>query len=116
MGAHTIGVMRREDLGFDAPTGWVLDEHIFNNGFHQALTGRDGDLSKPPNWVQRLVRNSNLPDRWQWVAVPEGELAVMLNRSVRHLMINKLCPVLKYSCISHLNQLHPLNTGNIGSQ
>lgn len=44
MGGHTIGVMHREDSGFDGEQGWVDEHFVFDNGFHKALIGRDGDL------------------------------------------------------------------------
>lgn len=81
MGAHTIGVMRRDVLGYEAPNGWVTDNQRFDNQYHQELIGRNGDMRLAPNWNQDLVRNGDsfLPDRWQWEGFPGGRQVTMLN-------------------------------------
>lgn len=83
MGAHTIGVMRRDVLGFDGRNGWVADNLRFDNEYHQELIGRGGDVSLAPNWLHRLVKNENgLPDRRQWVGFPGGKQVTMMNSDI----------------------------------
>ena len=83
MGAHTIGVMRRNVLGFDGRNGWTTNNLRFDNGYHEELVGRDGDLRMAPNWRQeRVVNGGSIPDRWQWVGFPGGRQVTMMNSDV----------------------------------
>ena len=89
MGAHTVGVLRRNILGFDGRNGWVPDNTRFDNQYYEELVGAGRDLERQiegaPQWRQAVVNNTDLgtiPDRFQWEGFPGGEKVVMLNSDV----------------------------------
>jgi hypothetical protein len=77
MGAHTIGRMRRETLGFDAPSGWDITNNQLDHGYYIELVGDD-----TPDWSLKFVENNDLdgiPRRPQWEAEVDGRRLVMLH-------------------------------------
>ena len=80
MGAHTLGRLHREVLGFDGPNGWVRDNLLLDNDYYRELMGgssRDDDLETlietAPDWFRFDIDNSDLegiPDRHAWHAFP----------------------------------------------
>jgi Peroxidase len=80
MGAHTLGRLHREVLGFDGPNGWVRDNLLLSNDYYHELMGgssRDDDLETlietAPDWFRFDIDNSDLqdiPDRHAWHAFP----------------------------------------------
>ena len=61
MGAHTLGVAKRENSGFEGDAGWVPQEGLLTNNYYTQVLGA--------NWIQFFVDNSDLPgipDRFQW--------------------------------------------------
>lgn len=95
LGAHTLGVLTRENSGFDGQDGWVTDEFVLNNDYFFELVGNpDPDvdfvdqLDIAPPWFPEFGDNSDLPgvaDRHFWVAFPQGQdgqRIVMLNADV----------------------------------
>lgn len=94
-GAHTLGVLARENSGFDGPDGWVVDETLLNNNYYFELVGNpdpdipfDQQVDLAPPWFRDFEDNSDLPgipDRNLWIAFPEGrdgQKIVMLNADV----------------------------------
>ncbi|CAB9503274.1 Putative ascorbate peroxidase [Seminavis robusta] len=91
MGGHTIGVARRNILGFDGPFGWVPNNTRFDNEYYRELVG-EGPTDRfqvewAPQWRQIEINNTELngtdvPNRWQWEGFPNGRRVVMLNSDV----------------------------------
>jgi hypothetical protein len=83
MGAHTIGRMRRENLGFDAPAGWDLTNNQLDHGYYAELVGAGDDpIEDTPDWRLTFVENNDLngiPRRPQWEAEVNGRRLVMLH-------------------------------------
>jgi len=88
MGAHTVGIMRRNILGFAGENGWVPNNQRFDNQYYQELVGAGsnpvGHIEGAPQWRQATVNNTDLglPDRFQWEGFPGGRKVVMLNSDV----------------------------------
>ena len=89
MGAHTVGRLRRDVLGFDGPNGRTLDNALFNNGYYKELVGPgttyQEQVDNAPNWHQAFVDNSDLlgiPNRYQWEGSTNGEKIVMTNSDI----------------------------------
>jgi hypothetical protein len=57
MGAHTIGIMTRKELGFDSPNGWDLTNSRMDNGYFVELVG--SPTHTLPNWKQVVVNMLN---------------------------------------------------------
>ena len=77
MGAHTIGVLARENSGFDGPNGWLGNTNRFNNGYYNNLIGgtltdfQNGNfeaMMQASNWQQDFIDNTAIgtPNRWEW--------------------------------------------------
>jgi catalase (peroxidase I) len=85
MGAHSLGAMRRVNLGFNSPSGWDMTNARLDNGYYFELLGTDDPIESAPDWTQVEQNNQNLqgiPNRMQWeVSVDETKL-VMLNSDV----------------------------------
>ena len=82
MGAHTIGRMRRQTLGFDAPSGWDLTNDQLDHGYYAELVGDDDPVEDAPDWNLRFIDNEDLDDiprRPQWEAEVNGRRLVMLH-------------------------------------
>jgi hypothetical protein len=96
LGAHTLGVLSRDNSGFHGPDGWVREETLLNNEYFFELVGNvDPDvpfvdqIDLAPPWIRAFEDNSDLgddiPDRFPWVAFPDGrdgQRIVMLNADV----------------------------------
>lgn len=94
-GAHTLGVLTRENSGFDGQDGWVTDETVLDNNYFFELVGivdRDepfaNQVDDAPPWFRAEEDNSDLPgipNRHVWEAFPEGQdgqRILMLNADV----------------------------------
>ena len=46
MGAHTVGILRRNILGFHGPNGWVPDNTRFDNQYYEELVGTGQSLER----------------------------------------------------------------------
>jgi len=88
MGAHTIGRLRKENSGVDAPNGWLLKNNVFDNGYYAELIGGtsasqslDIHVNQAPGWQRGVELNNpnGIPDRNIWVGFPNGIKIVMLN-------------------------------------
>ena len=77
MGAHTIGVLARENSGFNGPNGWLGNSARFNNQYYDTLVGgtltdfQNGNFEAMMNaagWQQEFIDNTALgtPNRWEW--------------------------------------------------
>ena len=76
MGAHTVGVLARNNSGFDGGKGWVDTRNVLNTEYYAVLVGGGGVSSKydvkvnsAPFWSPVAVNNSDLvgvPDRVVW--------------------------------------------------
>lgn len=84
MGAHTIGVIREEDFGIDAPNGWKLDNDVFDNGYYEELIGSDNPndpidvlVNDAPAWRRILINGVR-----HWEGRPQGTRIVMLNTDI----------------------------------
>ena len=77
-----------QNSGIDAPNGWVLKNHVFDNGYYAELVGgKDPGVdsietlgNSAPPWV-RLFQPSNgngFPDRRVWRGTPSGVDIVMV--------------------------------------
>lgn len=102
-GAHTLGVLTRENSGFDGQDGWVREQTILDNDYYFELVGIvsagtpfEDQLDLAPPWFRSFEDNSDLrrsgidvPDRHVWEAFPEGEggqRILMLNADVSMLV------------------------------
>ena len=99
-GAHTLGVLTRENSGFDGPAGWVREETVLDNEYFFELMGLidrespfEDQVDRAPPWFRSFEDNSDLPgipDRHVWEAFPEGpdgQRILMLNADVsQHLL------------------------------
>jgi hypothetical protein len=94
-GAHTIGVLTRENSGFDGPDGWVVDDLILDNDYYFELVGNPNpnipfadQVDVAPPWFRDFEDNSDLedmPDRHVWAAFPQGrngQRILMLNADI----------------------------------
>lgn len=105
MGAHTLGSLHREILGFPGPNGWVRDNLLLDNDYYRELVGgrsRDSDLEDmiefAPDWFRFDIDNSDLPgipDRRAWHAFPPAfdgsgiEEIIMLTADVSFVLREK---------------------------
>jgi hypothetical protein len=67
MGAHTLGVAKHENSGFEGDAGWVPQESLLTNNYYTQVLGA--------NWIQFFVNNSDLtdiPNRFQWKKATGG--------------------------------------------
>eukprot|EP00977_Amphora_coffeiformis_P023731 scaffold14067_cov172-Amphora_coffeaeformis.AAC.3 len=94
-GAHTLGVLTRENSGFDGQDGWVREQTVLDNDYYFELVGNpdpdipfDQQVDIAPPWFRVFEDNSDLdgiPDRNMWEAFPEGrngQRILMLNADV----------------------------------
>ena len=120
LGAHTLGILTRENSGFDGQDGWVTDQTVLDNNYYFELVGlvdpeKDfaDQLDQAPPWFRAFEDNSDLPgipDRHVWEAFPEGQdgqRILMLNADVRtiglvdfilmlsQLTLQSVCPHLR---------------------
>jgi hypothetical protein len=83
MGAHSVGRMRRQTLGFDGPDGWDLSNLRLDHGYYIELAGGPNGI---PNFELNMVDNSDLsddiPDRPQWEVDINGSRLVMLHTDI----------------------------------
>lgn len=95
MGAHTIGVLARENSGIDGRNGWVLNNRELDNRYYDELVGGSGPdssvrslVQSAPNWKRHFEDNSDLDgfeDVDIWHGLPEGRdgrVIVMLNADI----------------------------------
>lgn len=89
MGAHTIGSMRRVNLGFEGSNGWDLTNDKLDNGYFIELVGRGQAIRSAPDWRVEVVNNNDVqgvPARSQWFindsTQGETKKLVMLNSDV----------------------------------
>lgn len=70
MGAHSVGIMRRGNLGFDGGDGWDITDMRLDHGYYHELVGSSSDpIENAPDWEVEEIDNSDIPgvpDRWQW--------------------------------------------------
>ncbi|CAB9503287.1 c peroxidase, mitochondrial [Seminavis robusta] len=90
LGAHTIGVMHRESLGYDSPNGWTVDNDVFNNGYYRELVGAGRTIreqyTRAANWKQKFIDNRGMeegvPNVFQWEGYPNQKKIVMTNADI----------------------------------
>ena len=80
MGAHTVGSLRRFNVGFDGEDGWDLTNMVFDNGYFIELVGQTGNPDAIPDFRQVVVRNEGtaFPNRKQFEANVNGQKVTML--------------------------------------
>ena len=113
-GAHTLGVLTRENSEFDGQDGWVVDQTRLDNNYYFELVGNvDPDIDfadqvdDAPPWFRDFEDNSDLPgipDRNVWVAFPEGQdgqRILMLNADVSENFLSFFYGIIhnKYSMV-----------------
>jgi len=94
-GAHTLGVLTRENSGFDGQNGWVTDETVLDNDYYFELVGNpdpgvpfDQQVDIAPPWFRAFEDNRDLagiPNRHMWEAFPQGrngQRILMLNADI----------------------------------
>ena len=85
MGAHSVGSLRRFNVGFDGEDGWDLTNNALDNGYYIELVGQSGNPNDVPDFVQVVVQNNDLrsmPNRMQFEANVGGRKVVMLTADV----------------------------------
>jgi hypothetical protein len=85
MGAHSVGAMRRVNLGFEGRSGWDLTNAELDHGYYVELVGADDPVESAPGWTQVEQDNENLrgiPNRMQWELSVNNTRLVMLNSDV----------------------------------
>ena len=92
MGAHTIGELQRENSGIDGPSGWLINNDVFDNEYYAELVGgssindpRAVLVEQAPPWTHNVERNNDLPrfpNKQVWTGFPEGTKIIMLNADI----------------------------------
>eukprot|EP00541_Cyclophora_tenuis_P019234 CAMPEP_0116546484 /NCGR_PEP_ID=MMETSP0397-20121206/3252_1 /TAXON_ID=216820 /ORGANISM="Cyclophora tenuis, Strain ECT3854" /LENGTH=335 /DNA_ID=CAMNT_0004070919 /DNA_START=132 /DNA_END=1139 /DNA_ORIENTATION=- len=111
MGAHTIGELQRENSGVEGPSGWLLNNELFDNEYYAELVGGNSIndplevlIDQAPGWTRNIEINTDLPDfpnKRVWTGFPQGTKIIMLNADialVRELTEDNMTPDGRVSC------------------
>lgn len=86
MGAHSVGAMKRVNLGFESTSGWDLTSSELDHGYYVELVGAGDDpVQSAPDWTQVEQNNEDLrgiPNRMQWELFSKLGNRALLNSDV----------------------------------
>ncbi len=87
LGAHTVGIVQKQDTGIDGPNGWTLHNDTLQNEFYNALMGSVTAATPTaqitticPAWARTFTNNAgtSFPNRNSWSLTVQGKALVMV--------------------------------------